>query len=1086
MKLKFTIFVDCNERIMTKHLKELHLKLDAFSDAFYRRSSLEGLVLTLAVALSGLLILGMVEFFAWSSSAVRGVFWWSYIVLSLGVLVYSSVIPFLKSRRLLVRMTRREAALLLSEKIPEIEDKLINVLDLETGEPSALVLAALDQKSAPIVRFQFANAIDSLLIKRFGWFNGAVIVIWAGLWLSNSAVIDSVTRVKNYQTIYERPAPFEWIWENDSVEVRHNDPVELRFSTVGEVQPERAQAIIDGRLLPLQRSGKNFVLEIPRLRDKLEFQVEGAGIKSRKYTLIPQYFPVLSGMQIRVQPPAYTGLEAFVANSGNFNAPEGSAIEWTIQSVHADSIFLKLTTDTISLPTRKGETSIQKNVYQSSNYRILLKNHTQNLGFEQEYSLLIQADQLPVIEADWLDEEIALRVFGSVRDDYGLRNVFFQIETNSGYKTLEQRSLSSTSAAFRFDYDLSSKNPGEVMRFRVGVTDNDGIRGGKTAYTAPFEVRKKSREEIEKQRKESISGTGTAIENFEQQTEENRRESGKLIQQKKGGERMQFKDEQQLRDLMRNDAEQLEKAIEALEELQNTLEKSGDEEDQKKAERLEEQKNALQDLLDEIRELLDKNKPEELLQKAEEIQRKMQERSRELKTEQRQMEKMENLRDLLRSIDELQELEQELGETETGDSEKLEEIRDKLEDWEKKAEKALEKFPEMQESLEDKKLGEESEKAREEIDQAKESPKQGDAQKKKDSAQQRMKKMQKEMMDAFMQMQQQSAQENMEDLRQLLRNLILLSFSQEKQSDAAVSASVEEVLLRQIIVTQQKIDLAAEHIIDSLYALAERVPEIESKVRTEALRMLQRMDLAKQALRSDKVPNFGGDMKASMEHSNELALLLDQILQQMMMDMGSEMSGDQNCNKPGKGQPDISELLDQQKGLGEQSGQEEEGSQEGDQGSEGKKGSDGNDGDEESAEAFRRLQMMMRQEEIRRNLQEILRQQGREGEGADVLELMEEQERDIILGRPYDELQKRQKEIEIRMLELEKAERKQSQDEERRGETGQQRKMPASAQEEYIRKKMEEIERIQRSPFRFTPYYEERRQKVLEKLSNDK
>ncbi len=1066
-------------------LQQLIKKIDDFTGAYYRRLGWEGLILSVAVALSGLLVLAMIEFFAWSSSGVRGVLWWGYIISMLAVLTLKSIVPFLQSAGFVGRMSRRKAALLLSEKIPEIQDRLINVLDLQSENPAPLLLAALEQKSEPLVKFSFQHAIDSRLLKKFALFNASVALLWGLLWVSGSEILNSAIRVKNYQTVYEKPAPFHWIWENDTVQIKHNEAVELRFRTIGDVQPERGQAIINGQVLPLQRSGSVFVLEIPRLRNAMEFYVEASGVKSNKYKITPLYYPLVSGLEVSVIPPKYTGLEAFSSDNANITIPEGSRVEWFIQSLHADSLRLKFLDDLIVQRVKKGKSSVEKQILNSGSYSIELTNHEQNLYFDQSYFIQVQPDLLPKIDVDWLNEDVALRAFGSVRDDYGVRNIFLQVEENGNYRTVETRKANASTAGFRFDYALDELHPGKSYRFRIGATDNDGIRGGKTAYSSPYEIRIESIEEREERRKESISSSGSAIDEFQRQSEENRREAGKLMQQKKGGEQLQFKDEQQLRDLMLKDANQLEKAIEALEELQKNLENSGEEQDKENAERIEEQKDALQDLLDEIRQLLEENKPEELLQKAEEIQKKMQERSRELKVEQNQMEKMENLRNLLKSIDELRELTEELDQTDVNDKEKIEEIRDQLENWQEKAEKAMEKFPELEEKLKQEGLREEGDKAKDDLDKSKSSPKEGDAQDKKNSAKDRMEKMHKDMMDSFQQMQQKAAQENMEDLRQLLRNLILLSFSQEKQSDAAMSSAAEESLLRQIVLTQEKMDLASEHILDSLYALASRVPEIESKVRTEALRMVQRMDLAKQALRSDRLRNFGGDMKASMEHSNELALLLDQILQQMMMDMSGDMQGDQNCNKPGSGQPDISELLDEQKGLGEEAGQEEQGEQEGDQGGDGEEGKDGEDGDNDSAESFRRLQMMMRQEGIRKNLQKLLKQQGREGEGQDVLEMMEEQEKDIIMGKPFNELRERQKEIEVRMLELEKAERKQEQDDERRGETAKDKKMPKSSQEEYIRKKMEEVERLQRAPFRFTPYYEERRQRVLEEMSRE-
>jgi hypothetical protein len=1072
---------------MQNVLREIYVRIDDFIVRIYRLKALEGAVLVLITGLVGFLFLGAIEYLTWSSSGARLAMWYGFITVLSVVLLWRVIIPFLQSMGIVLRMSQRKAAYMLTAELPELRDQLINVLDLGNVEGGALLIAAIRQKSDQLAALSFLKAIRKDQLYLFLKINLSIAGIWALLLFFDigSALIESGSRVVNYNTHYEKPAPFQWVWDNKNVEVKHNDGVTLYFSTKGDVVPENGQILLNGQSFPLRRESNAFTFEVPRVKERIDFIVQGSGVRSQQYVLTPMFYPGITGIHIDIIPPAYTGLDVQSSTSGNITIPAGSKVKWNFQTRHTGLMYFSMGDIKDSIYSKNQQYGFEHRLLSPGDYSIRLINTGQGLEVDQQYTVQILPDRLPAMEIDWLQDESApdfLSAFGVASDDYGLRNARLQYNAGNGFQNLEtipgnnRRQMN-----IRFSVDINDERfpRGKEIVFRVAVTDNDAPVGGKTAYSSVFSLRKLSDTEREEKRKTTISRSGSAVEQFERERSKQREESRQIMDKRKGGDPLQFKDEEQLRDLMKKEAESLEKAIEALEELQKELKKSGNEQDEERAERIEEQKSELEKLKEEIKELLEKNKPEEMLKKAEEIQKKMDERQRELKTELKQTERMENMRDLLKQIDEMRQMAEDMGGIDMENDESVDEMQERLEQWEKDTEKALDKFPEMQDILKEKDFEQQKEDLKKELGDGKKSDDKQKKQDAKDKSKKKMDKMQQDLMDAFMQMQSDAAKENLEDLRQLLRNVLILSFEQEGISEESQRMSVQSSLLAGVVERQQKMQTASAHVLDSLYALAERVPEIKSKVRTEALRMIERMQLARKELQEDDLRKFSGNMKGAMEHSNELALLLDAILQQMMEDMSEGMSGDQNCQKPGKGQPDISDLLDMQKGLGEQTGQDEDGSQEDGRSED---GNDGKEGDEakESGEAARRLQMMMRQEEIRKGLSELLKQKGDDGSGKELMDMMEEQEKDIILGKAKHDLIMRQKEIEIRLLELEKAMREQDDDEQREAETAEEKLMPANPHEAYLRRKMQEIERLQRSPFRFKPYYEEKRRLYLE------
>ena len=1078
---------------MTEALLQIHRRIDDFIARFYKRKAMEGLVLSVISALAGFLIMGVIEYLTWSSSSVRFWLWISYLLVVLGIFAWRVVLPFMQSMGWVKRMDRRSAAMLLTAELPEMRDQLINVLDLGNVQGGELLIAAIEQKSEKLATLSFVKAVRKEQLMRFLKINAAVIAVWALLLLFDfgQALLQSGTRVVNYNTYYEKPAPFTWIWDNHDESVKHNEGVELIFSTEGESQPENGSIIVNGQQYPLQRKGKSFSFDMPRVKDKIQFRVIGSGVESKTFTLTPLYYPGITGFSVTVTPPSYTGLDSENHRSGNITVPAGSDVSWVLETKHTEQVIMQRNSNEDTLLTTGNNHQFQAQITEAGDYSFLLVNPKQNLTVEQPYAIQIIADRAPSLDIDWLNSEDApdfASAYGSAADDYGIHQIRMEYNNGDGYKTLESiPGNNQRSTSIRMSVDLKDDRfpEGQDVSFRIAVTDNNAS-GKKTSYSEPFTLRKASKREREEKRKAAISKSNNAVQQFSEERRKQREESQQLMDKRKSGDPMQFRDEEQLRDLMREQQKSLEETIDALEELQKELENSDDPNDREMAERVEEQKNELEKLRDEIKDLLDKNKPEELLKKAEEIQDKMDERQRELKTEQMQMERMQKMRDMLERIDEMRQMAEDM-ESIGDDEESIEEMEDRLEKWEQDTEKSLENFPEMEDILNDKNIDDLKEDIKNELEKSKSESDQKQKEQSKSKAQKKMEQMQQKMMDAFMETQQADAEENMEDLRQLLKNLLILSFEQEGVSVDAVGTQAKASLLSDVVRRQQKMELASNHVLDSLYALAERVPEINSKIRNEARAMVDRMNQGKSELKNDKLRAFGGHMQGAMEHSNELALLLDAILQQMMEDMSSSMPGEQNCQKPGEGQPDISDLLDEQKGMGQEMGQDEEGSQDGDEGEDGKDQnqgqsgeSDGESDDGEQAEAARRLQMMMRQEQIRRNLSELMEEKGMGDQGKELEELMEEQERDIILGKSKDELLMRQKEIEIRLLELEKAMREQEEDEQRQAETADEVPMPQNPHEEYLRQKLEEIERIQRSPFRFTPYYEERRRRLVQ------
>jgi DNA repair exonuclease SbcCD ATPase subunit len=208
----------------------------------------------------------------------------------------------------------------------------------------------------------------------------------------------------------------------------------------------------------------------------------------------------------------------------------------------------------------------------------------------------------------------------------------------------------------------------------------------------------------------------------------------------------------------------------------------------------------------------------------------------------------------------------------------------------------------------------------------------------------------------------------------------------------------------------------------------------------------------------------------AMTSMNNLALLLDDVLQNMQMTMSESMGKGKKGNEQNMPLPGLGEMQQQ---LGEQIQKLQQ---------EGKSG-------RELSEELARL--AAEQEMIRQQLEELQKklngQMGGEGISDDLskaIKMMEDNEVDLVNKRMTKQLMDRQKEITTRLLEAENALKEQQEDPEREGETAQQRERIFPPKfEEYLNQRKKEIELLRSIPIELKPFYKKEVNDYFRRLS---
>ena len=150
---------------------------------------------------------------------------------------------------------------------------------------------------------------------------------------------------------------------------------------------------------------------------------------------------------------------------------------------------------------------------------------------------------------------------------------------------------------------------------------------------------------------------------------------------------------------------------------------------------------------------------------------------------------------------------------------------------------------------------------------------------------------------------QQQNMENIENLKQILSNLILLSFTQEEVLTDLQGINDKDPGLIQLNQKQKKIGDQSNIVKDSLYALAMRTPQITSMVNNELLTLEINLNKATEQMEEALFPNARVSQQFAITSANNLALMLNEALENLEKQMANAQPGDQQCENPGNGKP---------------------------------------------------------------------------------------------------------------------------------------------------------------------------------------
>jgi hypothetical protein len=322
----------------------------------------------------------------------------------------------------------------------------------------------------------------------------------------------------------------------------------------------------------------------------------------------------------------------------------------------------------------------------------------------------------------------------------------------------------------------------------------------------------------------------------------------------------------------------------------------------------------------------------------------------------------------------------------------------------------------------------------------------------------------------------------MEALRALLENIITLSFDQEDLMEVLRRTDKKDPRYVAHGQVQRKLKTDAKMVEDSLFALSKRITQLQAPVNREISLVNENMLDAIDHLGERQTDQVNMHQQYVMTSFNNLALLLDEALQQMQEESSCDKPGTGNCEKPGGmgKKPSSSKMKKMQQALTKQLEQmKKEG------------GNKGENNSKQSKEMSEELaKMAAKQSAIRREIEKMGQKLNEDGSGAGnelkkIAKEMEDLERDIVNKEIDQQSLDRQQDILIRLLKAENAERQREMDEQRQSKEAQEQLISNPMKySEYQKKKEQEVELLKTVPPALKPYYKERVNEYFNKLDH--
>lgn len=1104
-------------------------KIETFTRKFYTNELIKGVILFLSLGLLYLLFTLFVEYFLWLKPLYRTLLFWLFVLTELVLLYRFILLPVFKLLGLKHGINHYQASNIIGQHFPEVDDKLLNMLQLHQSHPdSELVAAGIERKALQLKPIPFQNAIDFKGNQKYLKYLLIPIFIWLITYVSgiNENLLRSYNRLVHHQENFIHPSPFEFHLINKNLNVIEGNNLQILVTAKGNTIPEEAYIVIDSQPIYLNRiDNQTFSYTFSNVLTNTTFYFQSDKVVSKPFEIKVLHTPQIQQLKMLLHYPSHISKpDESIENSGNATLPEGTQVTWQVKTNNTSEVVLSDSTRTTSFTATSDNLFVlSKSIRDNFDYNISTSNSFLKKYENLPFTISVIKDAFPQISIETDIDSLKFgeaHFVGRLSDDYGLTQLLINYYPVNSPDQINKYKLPvklSTLSDFVYTFPQNLHlNEGTEYEFYFEVFDNDKINGFKSTKSKTYRYHQDSETQLNEKLLEQQQDNIKDINQLLNKQDINQKDLDQLQNQLQNKNELQFNDKQQIQQLMQRQQQYEQMMQRKTEELKQNFEKHPDTQN----ELLNRKKNEIQKRLDELKQSEEQKKILEELQKlAEKLKKEdLLDRMKRMSTNNKQQEKsLEQLLELTKrfyveqkaqqiseKLNELAKKQDELKDSNQNNKEQQDALNKEFEKIQEDIQQMMQQNKELKKPMDIDPMKPEQESVKQDMQQASDqlqNQQKSSAKSKQQAASKKMRQMSQSMQQSLMNMQGEALEEDIETLRRIVKNLITFSYNQEDLMQLLSKDQQSSTNLSNNLKKQNQLKTYFQYIDDSLYTLAMRQPLISKKINDYLADAHFYLNETESSLSEAQIPQSRSQQQYVMTASNNLAALLSNMLDNLQNQQSLGMGqGQGNKNQPDFGLPDIiqkqGDLQQKMQSKGKsksEDGEPEEGEngkqskgksdKSGQDGHEGNQGKNANNAEQQSQDLYELYQQQSMIREALEKQLDNLKGAGLDKETQNVLQQMEQLEKLLIEKGITQDVLQRLNRMQQDLLKLKNAAYDKGLEEKRISNTNKNEfnSTKPKAIDELI-KKLNQQELLNREPLPFQPTIN---QKVIEYFQNN-
>jgi len=919
-------------------------RLKDLRNSYAKNKAIQGILLFLSLAI-GISLLGF-----WLNSVYVFPVVVRVAYLGLGMLLLVVVLSYFCLRPIFNKPAIEDIALKVEDKFPELNNRLIAALQLSKnlkvnpeGYSTDMILAVIEQADITSGRLPLKEIINPHPIRKMGRVTAALAVVFVIFALIFPGAFTSSFYIFSHPlTEFVTPQKFQFVISPGNAEVVKYSDLKIKINVEGE-RPENVDLFWKNegagwnkeRLSPQSKSAEvkvqgisggepDFSYQFKEVKRNFEYYAEAKGVKSDNYRIVVVDKPRVVGLRLTFNYPRYTQLKSEVVdeNDGNITALGGTKVEVEAKANkelgRADFVFSDSTRQEMKVQDNVASGEILVN--NDGSYFIRLEDKSGNTNPDPiEYKITRIEDQFPYVEIlepgqdQDLTENMRVGLVIKISDDYGFSSLKLAYQILSQGNEGEERTVdidipnnNQTGSEVGYRWNLSNFPllPGDLVRYRAVVYDNDSFSGPKKAESKAYFVRLPSLDEIIAEVEKEQQGQVVDLESVMKGQKELKKKLEDLSQEmnRYTGLDLDWQKKQQLEETLQKQ----QKLTRDLQEIAKRMDENIKKIEDNKLTSLElvEKLMELKKLMDEIAtpqmkeamkkledalKNMDPDQLKEAMKKMQVSQEEMLKRLNRTLSLLKKMQAEQKLSDLIKSMEQMAEKQDKLNEEiDASSKENLpplsaeeKKVKDDLAGFEKKLNEFTDQAKELsmlssQDAAELNQMPDESG-IREDMDQAisqLSSSNQGGASKSGKSCSKKLKSMGEKLKSMQQKMQAGEKEEIVRAIRKSLNDVFSLSDNQEQLYHRVSRTDQRDIMLPDLAHDQQNLKSGGMRISEDLENLSHATLFVDADVQRFLAISIASMDQAIQQLIDRKIPIATDEQREALYDLNVTARML--------------------------------------------------------------------------------------------------------------------------------------------------------------------------------------------------------------------